>query len=185
MANTDIDDTSATNTTFEDGQYGFVVYDDDSAVVKAAFIIRTYLTEDPTGDRPNRPEVGELEIVIDGSDILVYNPENESKTAISEAIDATLTNDGYTDIKIPYNNLYGADAITAKRGNVEYSFTAKLAKNGGTEKSPVAVTSAMKNEDGEIILAPACSPWALSARTRTSLAMATPLLFLPRQQQRV
>ena len=50
VENTDIDDTSATNTTFEDGQYGFVVYDDDSAVVKAAFIIRTYLTEDPTGD---------------------------------------------------------------------------------------------------------------------------------------
>ena len=50
VENTDIDDTSATNTTFEDGQYGFVVYDDDSAVVKAAFIIKTYLTEDPTGN---------------------------------------------------------------------------------------------------------------------------------------
>ena len=49
VENTDIDDTSATNTTFEDGQYGFVVYDDDS-VVKAAFIIKTYLTEDPTGN---------------------------------------------------------------------------------------------------------------------------------------
>ena len=49
VENTDIDDTSATNTTFEDGQYGFVVYDDDS-VVKAAFIVKTYLTEDPTGN---------------------------------------------------------------------------------------------------------------------------------------
>lgn len=50
--NTDVDDETATGTTFQDGQYGYVVYDEDN-VVKAAFIVKSYLTEDPTGN--NKP----------------------------------------------------------------------------------------------------------------------------------
>lgn len=82
VENTDIDDTSATNTTFEDGQYGFVVYDED-AVVKAAFIVKSYLTEDPTGsNKPgikgdyefdtleaSRGDDGKIDFVIDDSEI--------------------------------------------------------------------------------------------------------------------
>ena len=79
----------------------------------------------------------------------MYNAEDASKSDISEAIDEALTDAGYTDIVIPFNNLSGAGQITANKGNVKYEFTAKLATSGGTEEKPVAVNT---SKGGEIIL---------------------------------
>ena len=116
VENTDIDDESATNTTFEDGQYGFVVYDEDD-VVKAAFIIKTYLTEDPTGSK--RPgEDSELTL--------------KSVTLSEQKINVTVTD------KTADDNIYVE--ISAKyTGDNEYYYVG--AENGTLEDGAAEIES--------------------------------------------
>ena len=142
------DDDTAATTEFASGQYGWVVFDENKKAV-VAFVTDTYkmeADEDPDkGDNVDR----DLTVVIEDSNIYVYNAEDASNSDISEAIDEALTDAGYTDIEIPFKDLFTPEAINAKKGNVKYEFTAKLATSGGTEEKPVAVDT---SKGGEIIL---------------------------------
>ena len=141
VENTDIDDTSATNTTFEDGQYGFVVYDDDSAVVKAAFIIKTYLTEDPTGNtRPGRPQDTELSVVVDRKgNITIVNGADADVADVADAIVAELEDQGYTDVDVTIKG-GKITGVTAKDGSISTDFNIP---NPETE-----ITAQPINQDG-------------------------------------
>ena len=120
--NTDVDDETATGTTFQDGQYGYVVYDEDN-IVKAAFIVKSYLTEDPTGsNKPGKPDDRELVVTVDDDyNIVIYNPNNSSVSKVSDAIVDALEDAGYTDVNVTVKN-GSIDEVIAKDGKITITF---------------------------------------------------------------
>ena len=123
--NTDVDDETATGTTFQDGQYGYVVYDDDN-VVKAAFIVKSYLTEDPTGNKPGKPSNDELKvkIFISGTNKYHFAFENAEDATVMDMEDLLVDSFeklGYEVVKV-YSSSQGITKVDVKRGSSETTF---------------------------------------------------------------
>ena len=126
--NTDVDDETATGTTFQDGQYGYVVYDDDN-VVKAAFIVKSYLTEDPTGNnKPGKPSNDKLGVKIFTSGPNKYhfaflNAEDATVMDMEDLLVDSFEKLGYEVVKV-YSSSQGITKVDVKRGNSETTFYA-------------------------------------------------------------
>ena len=124
--NTDVDDETATGTTFQDGQYGYVVYDDDN-VVKAAFIVKSYLTEDPTGNnKPGKPSNDDLalKIITSGPNrgtFYFLNAEDATLMDMEDLLISSFEKLGYEVVKIHYTN-GDISAVDVKRGSSESTF---------------------------------------------------------------
>ena len=124
--NTDVDDETATGTTFQDGQYGYVVYDDDN-VVKAAFIVKSYLTEDPTGNnKPGKPSNDKLGVKIFTSGpnrgtFYFLNAEDATLMDMEDLLISSFEKLGYEVVKIHYTN-GDISAVDVKRGSSESTF---------------------------------------------------------------
>ena len=124
--NTDVDDETATGTTFQDGQYGYVVYDEDN-VVKAAFIVKSYLTEDPTGNnKPGKPSNDDLalKIITSGPNrgtFYFLNAEDATLMDMEDLLISSFEKLGYEVVKIHYTN-GDISAVDVKRGNSESTF---------------------------------------------------------------
>ena len=126
--NTDVDDETATGTTFQDGQYGYVVYDEDN-VVKAAFIVKSYLTEDPTGNnKPGKPSNDKLGVKIFTSGPNKYhfaflNAEDATVMDMEDLLVDSFEKLGYEVVKV-YSSSQGITKVDVKRGNSETTFYA-------------------------------------------------------------
>ena len=124
--NTDVDDETATGTTFQDGQYGYVVYDEDN-VVKAAFIVKSYLTEDPTGNnKPGKPSNDDLalKIITSGPNrgtFYFLNAEDATLMDMEDLLISSFEKLGYEVVKIHYTN-GDISAVDVKRGSSESTF---------------------------------------------------------------
>ena len=124
--NTDVDDETATGTTFQDGQYGYVVYDEDN-VVKAAFIVKSYLTEDPTGNnKPGKPSNDDLalKIITSGPNrgtFYFLNTEDATLMDMEDLLISSFEKLGYEVVKIHYTN-GDISAVDVKRGSSESTF---------------------------------------------------------------
>ena len=81
IENTDVDDTQANSTSFQDGQIAYVVYDESGRTrdLIAAFIVDSYLTEDPTGSH-SPSGLGELDYVV-AKDVNTIEVEMKDNTA--------------------------------------------------------------------------------------------------------
>ena len=127
--NTDVDDETATGTTFQDGQYGYVVYDEDN-VVKAAFIVKSYLTEDPTGNnKPGKPSNDKLGVKIFTSGPNKYhfaflNAEDATVMDMEDVLVDSFEKLGYEVVKV-YSSSQGITKVDVKGGNSETTFYAR------------------------------------------------------------
>ena len=144
--NTDVDDETATGTTFQDGQYGYVVYDEDN-IVKAAFIVKSYLTEDPTGsNEPGKPDDRELVVTVDDDyNIVIYNPNNSSVSKVSDAIVDALEDAGYTDVNVTVKN-GSIDEVTAKDGKITITFNKAVEAADSQSELDSALKSAQSGD---------------------------------------
>ena len=124
--NTDVDDETATGTTFQDGQHGYVVYDEYN-VVKAAFIVKSYLTEDPTGNTtPGKPSNDDLalKIITSGPNrgtFYFLNAEDATLMDMEDLLISSFEKLGYEVVKIHYTN-GDISAVDVKRGSSESTF---------------------------------------------------------------
>ena len=103
-----------------------MVYDDDN-VVKAAFIVKSYLTEDPTGNnKPGKPSNDDLalKIITSGPNrgtFYFLNAEDATLMDMEDLLISSFEKLGYEVVKIHYTN-GDISAVDAKRGSSESTF---------------------------------------------------------------
>ena len=97
----------------------------------------------------------ELDVVVDGRTIYVYNPTNEDDFTVALALEEALSAYGYTgynlsldadgDLKLDTDN-----TLSAKYNGVSVTLTVVFAENGGTASNPETVN--LSDATGEIAL---------------------------------
>ena len=118
IENTDVDDTQANSTTFQDGQIAYVVYDESDRTrdLIAAFVVDSYLTEDPSGpsggggpvelDYVVIEDTGHITVQLKGGttptgdvDVKIYSSGYSSSNdfALVRTVRVTLDSNGYAN----------------------------------------------------------------------------------------
>ena len=97
----------------------------------------------------------ELDVVVDGRTIYVYNPTNEDDFTVALALEEALSAYGYTGYNLSLDadgdlELDTDNTLSAKYNGVSVTLTVVFAENGGTASNPETVN--LSDATGEIAL---------------------------------